>query len=94
MKSPALKETVGPLSRIGSEMARDNAAAMARWFSLPPPVKKITPQPPRPQVMTMNATPEAAQVNRKSSRNMTALASSAAGVQSCLTRVFHFRHFQ
>jgi Protein of unknown function (DUF3987) len=61
MKSPALKETVGPLSRISSEMARDNAAALARWFSLPPAVKKVTPQPPQPQVMTMNATPEAVQ---------------------------------
>jgi uncharacterized protein DUF3987 len=61
MKSPALKETVRPLSRICNEMARDNAAAMAGWFSLPPPVKKVTPQPRQPQVMTMNATPEAVQ---------------------------------
>ena len=61
MKSPALKETVGPLSRINSEMALANAAAMAEWHSLPPAVKKVTPQPPQPQVMTMNATPEAVQ---------------------------------
>ena len=28
MKSPALKETVGPMSRISAEMARENAEAM------------------------------------------------------------------
>ena len=61
MKTPALKGVVRPLSRISTEMARDNAEAMGRWCRLPPPVRKVTPPPPQPQVMTMNATPEAVQ---------------------------------
>jgi hypothetical protein len=61
MKSPIMSTVVKPLRRIDSEMARDNARAMAEYKKLDAEERKQREAPPQPRLMMEDTTMEAAQ---------------------------------
>jgi hypothetical protein len=68
-KTPILSAAVSPLRRIDAEMARQNAAAKARYDRLPKEEKAQTDPPKQPRLLLQDTTIEAAQEAIKDSPN-------------------------